>query len=177
MSPREKKLLIFFAVAGFLIINILGFNYFTKLKLSVGVEHTKAVARLRTAEMFSARREEVESEMEWLTKNEPPPSEYQPVQTALQELAAKEVTAVGLTLKAQKPLPTDQTPGHYFHRVKVQFTVTGPEQSLYSWFDHLNSPPSLRCVTYVRLSPNKEDDTKIDCTAIVEQWFVPMPPA
>jgi hypothetical protein len=177
VSPREKKLLIFFAIGGFLVINLLAFNYFTKQQLAIRSQHTQAVNELNTAEMIKASREEVESQMEWLATNEPKPSDYQPVQTSLQQLAEKEVSAVGLTLKSQKILPTDQTPGNYFHRVKVQFTVLGAEESLYKWFDHLNSPESLRCVTYIRLAPNKEDDTKIDCTAIIEQWFVPAPPA
>lgn len=177
MSPREKKLLIFFAIGGFAIINLLGFKYFAKQQLAIRSQHAQAVSQLKTAELISASREEVESQMEWLAKHEPEPTDYQPVQTALQQLAEKEVTAVGLTLKSQKLLPTDQTPGLYFHRVKVQLTVVGPERSLYTWFDHLNSPDNLRCVTAIRLSPNKEDDTKIDCTAIVEQWFVPTPAA
>ncbi len=177
MSPREKKLLIFFAIGGFAVINLLGFNYFAKVQLDIRSQHVKAVNQLKTAELISASRNEVESEMEWLAKYEPQPTDYQPVQTALQQLAEKEVTAVGLTLKSQKLLPTEDTAGLHFHRVKVQLTVLGPEQSLYTWFDHLNSPENLRCVTSIRLSPNKEDDTKIDCTAIIEQWFIPTPSA
>jgi Tfp pilus assembly protein PilO len=177
VSPREKKLLIFFAIGGLVVINLLGYKFFAAKQLDIRSQHTQAVNQLKTAEMISASREEVESQMEWLAKNEPKPTDYQPVQTALQQLAEKEVTAVGLTLKTQKLLPTEQTAGLYFHRVKVQLTVLGTEQSLYQWFDHLNSPENLRCVTYIRLSPNKEDDTKIDCIAIVEQWFVPVPPA
>jgi len=176
VSPREKKLLIYFAVGGFVVINLLGFNYFSKLRIDIHGQHEKAFKELKAAERFSASRDEVESQMEWLGKHEPKPTDYQPVQTALQELAEKEVTGVGLTLKTQKLLPTDIV-GPYYHRVKVQLTMVGPERALYSWFDHLNSPESLRCVTSIRLSPNKEDDTLIDCTAVVEQWFVPVPSA
>ena len=128
MSPREKKLLIFFAIGGFAVINLLGFNFFAKLQIDIHGKHAKAVTVLKQAEMIRASREEVESQMEWLAKNEPKPSEYQPVLTSLQELAEKEVTAVGLTLKTQKILPTEQTAGLYFHRVKVQLTLVGPEK-------------------------------------------------
>lgn len=176
MSPREKKLIIFFAVGGFAVINLLGFNYFARLRVEINGQHAKAVTELKRADLLSTRRDEVESQMEWLSKHEPKPTDYQPVQTALQELAEKEVTGVGLTLKVQKLLPPDNG-GPYYHRVKVQLTMVGPERALYSWFDHLNSPDSLRCVTSIRLSPNKEDDTLIDCTAVVEQWFVPVPSA
>lgn len=177
MSPREKKLLIFFGIGGFAILNLLGFKAYMSSQISVRAKYTKAVNELKNAEMISANRDELAPQIEWLAAHEVPPTDYQPVQTALQELAEKEVTATGLTLKNQKLLPTDQTAGLIYHRVKVQLTVTGSEASLYRWFDRLNVPDKFRCVTYIRLSPNKEDDTQIDCTAIVEQWFLPTPTA
>lgn len=176
MSPREKKLLIFFGLGGFAILNLLGFKYFMTTKLDITSKNTRAHSQLQTAEVISANREELAPQIEWLAANERPPTDYQPVQTALQELAEKEVTSTGLTLKSQKLLATDTT-GPNFHCVKVQLTVTGPEASLYRWFDRLNDPEKFRRVTYVRLSPNKDDDTMIDCVAIVAQWFVPAPTA
>ena len=174
MSPREKKLLIFFALGGFLVINLLGFNYFTTQQLDIRRAHEEAKTKLNTAKIISASREAVESQMEWLANNEPQPTDYQPVQTALQQLAEKEVTVVGLTLKSQKLFPPEKAQDSHYGRVKVQLTVVGSEDALYRWFDHLNSPESLRCVTYIRVSPNKEDDAKIDCIAIVEQWYIPI---
>lgn len=177
MSPREKKLLIFFGIGGFAILNLLGAKWFMSTRLDIAGKYTQAVNKLKTAEMISASRDDLAPQIEWLATNEPPPSDYQPVQTALQELAEKEAQTVGLNLKTQKLLPTDDTAGLNYHRVKVQLTVSGREADLYRWFDRLNTPDKLRCVTYVRLSPNREDDTLIDCVATVEQWFVPPPPA
>ncbi len=51
--------------------------------------------------------------------------------------------------------------------------MTGTEQALYQWFDRLNVPDQLRNATQIRLTPNQQDDTKIDCTATIEQWFIP----
>jgi hypothetical protein len=35
-------------------------------------------------------------------------------------------------------------------------------------------PDQLRIASQIRLTPNQQDDTKIDCTATIEQWFVPL---
>ena len=51
--------------------------------------------------------------------------------------------------------------------------ITGREEALYGWFDKLNVPEDFRMATHINLSPNKQDDTQIDCTATIEQWFVP----
>jgi hypothetical protein len=173
MSDREKKLLIFFAIAGFAILNFIGFNLAQAKRIKVDAENAVAHQALANAEMFRESSEQVLDQMQWLADHEPAPAANQDVQTKLQKIVETAATTAGLTIKpGQKPLPTD-TSGTYFHRAKIQIAVTGSEQALYQWFDKLNVPDELRIASQIRLSPNTQDDTKIDCTATVEQWFVP----
>lgn len=173
MSDREKKLLVFFAIAGFAILNFIGFNLAQAKRLKVNAENAAARQALTNAETFRESSEQVLDQMEWLAKHEPEPAVNQDVQTKLQKIVETAATAAGLTIKpGQKPLPTD-TSGTYFHRAKIQIAVTGSEQALYQWFDKLNVPDEFRIASQIRLSPNTQDDTKIDCTATIEQWFVP----
>lgn len=176
MSPREKKLLIFFGVAGFAVINFLGIGFYNKKRIEVTALREQARQKLQIAQNFSTSREQVTDEMDWLAAHEPKPSANQDVQTQLQKLTQKEAESSGLAIKNQKPLPTDTT-GRFYHRAKIQFTVTGNEEALYRWFDRLNTPDQFRIASQIRLSPNQQDDTKIDCTATIEQWFVPAPPS
>jgi hypothetical protein len=173
MSPREKKLLIFFALAGFAILNFLAFNFAKSKRAEVNAQRAEAEQKLATAEMFRTNSEQVSKEMEWLAEHDPEPMANQDVQTSLQQAVEREAKAAGLTIKpGQKPLPTDTTGVHY-HRAKIQITVTGAEDGLYRWFDKLNLPTQFRIASQIRLTPNAQDDTKIDCTATVEQWFIP----
>ncbi len=171
MSPREKKLLLMFAAAGFVILNFLGYTFLQNVKQQVTKDRAEAETALRNADNFRNSSNEVRDEMEWLEEHEPTPKEDQDVQTTLQQFAEREAKAAGLTIKNQKPLPTDST-GKFYRRAKIQLVLTGTEESLYGWFDHINAPDQLRIATQIRLSPNT-DDTKIDCTVTVEQWFVP----
>ncbi len=173
MSDREKKLLIFFALAGFAIVNFLAFNFATAKRTEVNARRQEAEQKLATAEMFQESREQVLGDMEWLAEHAPEPQANQDVQTSLQQIVEREAKATSLTIKpGQKPLPTDSSGTHY-HRAKIQITVTGPEQALYQWLDRLNDPAQFRIASGIRLTPNQADDTKIDCTATIEQWFVP----
>ena len=122
MSPREKKLLIFFAAAGFLVLNFLAIGLFQNKRLEVESQRNQARQKLDTAEMFRASREQVVDEMEWLAKHEPQPAANQDIQTQLQQLCEREARTAGLTIKTQKPLQTDTT-GQYYHRAKIQLTV------------------------------------------------------
>lgn len=172
MSDREKKLLIFFGIAGFVILNFLAFNFAQAKRADVNRDNASARARLESAELFREKRDQILPEMDWLAKHEPEPAAAQDVQTKLQQFAEKKATAFGLTIKSQKPMPTDTTGVHY-HRVQFQFVVTGAEDALYQWFDQINMPDQLRHAAQIRLSPNTQDDTKIDCTTTIEQFFVP----
>ena len=173
MSSREKKLLILFAVAGFMILNFLAIKQFASFRHKIDLQKRMAEQKLDVAEQYLASREQVLDEMQWLSQHEPEPTANQDVQTKLQQLVEREARAAGLTIKSQKPLPTDSTEGHYYHRAKLQITITGREEALYGWFDKLNIPEDFRMATHINLSPNKQDDTQIDCTATIEQWFVP----
>lgn len=176
MSPREKKLLTFFGIAGFAVINFLGFGYFQTKRVQVTQLKQQAHQKLETAHLISASRDQVTDQMDWLTKHEPKPAANQDVQTQLQQLVERDAKSFSLTIKTQKPLPTDTT-GVYYHHAKIQITVSGSEESLYRWFDRINVPDQLRIASQIRISPNQQDDTKIDCTATIDQWFVPQPAA
>jgi hypothetical protein len=172
VSPREKKLLIFFALGGFAILNLLGYKFYATQKQKIDAAHMRAVGELKTAEMTSANRDSVAAVMEWVNTHQPRPSDYQTVQSALVSLVETEAKTAGLTFKNQRPLGRDTEHANY-HRVKTQISLTGTEKDLYNWLCRISEPEKFRAITFLRLSPNKEDDSKIDCTAIAEQWFVP----
>ena len=175
MSAREKKLLIFFALAGFAILNILAFKFAQSKRQEVNIQRRQAQEQLATAEKFRDSSEQVTDQMDWLAEHEPEPMANQDVQTTLQQLTEREAKAAGLTIKSQKPLPSEAKAGLHYHRAKFEFTVTGTEEALYRWFDRLNMPDQLRIASRIRMAPNTQDDTKIDCTATIEQCFVPLP--
>lgn len=172
MSANEKKLIIVFSIIGFAILNFLAFNFAKSMRVKVNAQAKLATDQLAIAENFQLSREQVNGEMEWLAEHEPQPAANQEIQTSLQRVVESEAKNSGLTIKpGQKPLATDTT-GKNYHRAKIQISVTGTEESLYRWFDRLNVPDQFRIASQIRLTPN-QDDTKIDCLATFEQWFIP----
>ena len=175
MTDNEKRIIALFAIVGFVILNLLAFNFAKSMRAGVNADAKLATNKLATAENFQQSREQVTGEMEWLAEHEPQPAANQQIQTSLQQAVESEAKNAGLTIKpGQKPLPTDTT-GKSYHHAKIQISVTGTEDALYRWFDRLNVPDQLRVASQIRLTPNAQDDTKIDCLSTVEQWFVPNP--
>jgi len=175
MSPREKKLLIFFATAGFLVVNFLAYAWFTGASASVRSKREEARLAVERVEMLRASSELVADQMAWLAERQPDPIAYQDAQTALQGFVEQQARANGLNIRNQRPLPVDDTGAHY-HRARMQIEVTGREQALYQWLHTIKSPEEFRTATRILVNPNREDDTLIDCRADIEQWFVPAAP-
>ena len=176
MAPREKKLLTLFAIAGFVIANFFLYGFLARKSMTADAKLNEAELALQQAEFVSASRDQVIDEMDWLAENQPEPIANQDVQTKLQELCEREAKAAGLTINSQKPLPTEAPEGAHYHRAKFLFTVTGREEALYRWLARINIPSQLRIASQVRLSPDKKDDTLIDASVTIDQWFIPLPP-
>ncbi|QJE98253.1 hypothetical protein [Luteolibacter luteus] len=173
MSDREKKLVLLFGLAAFVLLNVFGISWYKKYKLELSKKVSKAESSVQVAEAYQNSYAGVEEEMIWLGDHFPEPKAGQTVQAELQQFASSEASKNTLTVKRPKILPNDETPGAKFHRARVEFNVTGTEASLYRWLDKLQAPDSLRAITGMRLSPDTKDDTLIECTVTVEQWYVP----
>lgn len=174
MSDREKRLLVFLLIVGFLVINaLLGFKVFWPKLQSARLE----AERLNTTyeegmKALSAGGEE-EEEIAWLEQYEPQPLPSQKAESQLEGLANLEAQRRGLTVKSRKIQPAVVDPILNYHRARVQLEVSGDEQNLYRWLDRLNAPTEFRTVTQMRVNPKRDDDTKVDCLVLIEQWFVP----
>jgi hypothetical protein len=47
------------------------------------------------------------------------------------------------------------------------------DRELYRWLTDLQDPAKARSVTLLRISPQRDDATRVDCTLEVTQWFSP----
>lgn len=173
MSDREKRLLILLSAVGFLVCNYLLYLYWQSQSDAAKRRMREAVGKHQTAVATSEVREQLADEIQWLADHEPEPAPEQDIQTRLQAICEREAAKAGLTHTAQKFLPSDTTEGRHYQRAKFEMTVVGTEQALYRWLDVLNQPDALRAATKLNLVPDEKDDTKIKCTATIEQWFVP----
>ena len=172
MSSREKKLLTLLLLAGFVILNFFAYTSYSQAKIRFNNDLESAKSQLQQAISISESSEEYAGEMEWLATHEPEPATYQDVQTKLQQFAESQARNLGLTIKSQELLPTDES-GVYYNRAQVKINLTGKEKALYSWFHLINDPAAFRTAYQIRMTPNGQDDTLIDCSATLSQWFPP----
>lgn len=175
MSPREKKLIIFFAVGGFVVLNFIVYSWYSTASAAARTSVLDARLEVERAEFNQASAADIAEQMEWLAERLPEPAAYQEIQSELQQFVEQQARAAGLTIRGQRLMPINDT-GAHFHRAGVQIEVTGREDALYRWFDQIKSLDDFRATTSILMNPNREDDTLIDCRAVIEQWFIPADP-
>jgi hypothetical protein len=171
MSDREKKLVFLFGLAAFVLLNAFGVSWFRKYRDKLEIDLREAQGEVEMADAASRKIDTVIEEMDWMAEHTPKERNGQLVATELEQYGTNQAKTHQLDAKPTF-LPNDES-GQHFHRAKVQFKVTGVENSLYRWLGRLQQPDQFRAVTFLRLSPDAKDDTLIDCTVIVEQWYVP----
>ena len=172
MSQREKVLLIALAAGLFAVVSLFGFKLLVEKRQQVA----KDIEQLRTdidlAEYRKEQRELDVANMEWFAQNEPEPREAALAGSQLQDFITTQANANRLEIKAPQILPNDAS-GVYYEKASFQLRVTGMESDLYRWLSNLHNPEDFRAVTRLVLFPNKEDDSMIDATVIVTEWFIP----
>lgn len=179
MSERERKLLIMFAAAGVILLSLWGYKSYQLKRESIAIERAQAETELREGQMYLASRDTIQDEIDWLAANEPAPQASELVAPKLQEVGDAEALRAGMTVKKRDPIAdrVDEIESSSRYKVaKVKFQVTGEEIKLYAWFDRMHSPNDFRVISEIIMSPNKEDDSKIDCTVTFDQWYVPLTP-
>ena len=177
MSAREKRLLIILLFAVFIVANFGAYKLlFVPRDLATKSRLAAAEAKLEEGSLLLDTQDQFQEEIDWLAGHEPKPATVQDTQTSLQRLAEREAQRNQLTIKRTRLQPSIEDAALNFHRARVEMEVNGMEAGLYRWLDKLHVPDSLRAVTFMQLNPQRDDDTRIDCKVVVEQWFVPEAP-
>lgn len=174
MSTRERNLLILLVSMAFIGVNFVAYNMWYQPKMKAMQNARKAAeSQVKFNEFEASLGSDVEAERAWLERFEPEPSSIGRMKTKIQQLAENEAIRAGLQVK-RKDFGTDVIdPSLTYHRARFQIEVNGIESSIYRWLDRLHNPNEFRAVTYVRLNPQRDDNTRADAEVYLDQWFVP----
>ena len=172
MNQREQRLLIALGTALFAVVTLYGFKAITAKNDAVKAEIRGLETQLEGLIMLDRTRESMMDDVDWLSRNQPDPKEGELAPSQLENLVTRAATQAGLSVNRPKILPNIEGEGFY-DRARFQISVSGEEIGLYRWLVQMHSPKDFRAVTSLRFSPNREDDTKIDVVATIEEWFTP----
>ncbi len=179
MNEREKRLVILLGGTALVIVILaLWFKVYEPMKNKARKQIIASEATLKNANIFLEMRDQYADEIDWLEKHQPKTAPRQDIEASLQRFAQTEALRNGLKAKprGQRILPSIQDPALTYGRARVEQNVTGREDALYRWLYRLHSPSEFRAITNLKLTPDREDDTLIDCKVVIEEWFINQDP-
>jgi len=168
MNKRERLLLGLILFLAFAMLHLwLGQKYMDELQ-TIRAKKTQLEADRKLYSSSPAIAATIENEVEWLRQNKPTPSTIQETQSKLQEYITTSSEKIGFETYGQKPIELDVTDGT-FEKVKMQVSARATEKELYQWIIDIHKPSEFRAVTYLRLTPDKNDLTQVITTIAAEQ--------
>lgn len=174
MNDREKKLT-FFLLAIVLLIGsmFLYTSYNAKMaKNRATFKRNQEELERMKVELFDSKSKAKEEE--WLNENLPTESTHGKVSSDLAGFTEKSAERNGVEFKT-RPRPTDEDPDEFgaYRSAVVRVKGSAMDAPLYRWLVDLQSPKDHRSITSLRIIPQRDDDTKVECELEVSQWFTP----
>lgn len=174
MNEREKKLSILLFGAVFIIVNLFAYTSYTG-----AMQKKQALLKKGEAELDLKLRELEEAsqhfdEVEWLANNMPAEGSHASIRAELATFTEQSAKKHRLTVK-KRPSPLRENPDEAgeFRSAIVKAQVNCRDAELYRWLCELQNPKLARSITFLRISPQRDDATRIDCELEVTQWFRP----
>ncbi len=171
MKESEKRLLLLagvvVALIGGLILSkrLLAWQHsLERNELMLATELTDSKDLLQERSLWNARDA-------WLNKTQPVAKSDSEADTeAFQQLVAK-AEGAGLTVEHkqyQEPVKSE-----YYHQFGDSLTVKGNLPDVFRWIYSVQSPKEFRVVPKMKITPDKEDPSKVVCAIQFWRWYQP----
>jgi len=175
MNDREKKLTFMLLTAILLIGTAFLYTSYDAAKkknMATFTRNTEELERMKN-DLFEAE-DKIDNE-EWLSKNPPIESSFGAVSAELASFIEKSAVKNGVSIK-KRPSPVNADPEEFgaYRSAVVIVTGNAVDSQLYRWLVDIQSPDDHRSITLLRISPQRDDNTKADCQLEVSQWFSPL---
>lgn len=175
MKEREKKLLFVLIGVALLIVNIFLFtSYQASMKQKRSALSTGA-GQLKQMKEELASWESQQEDLQWLQENPPTEGHHGKIGAELATYTEKSANRFQVNLKV-RPSPqredADESGAYRSSRVKV--AASAMDRELYNWLADLQDPQKSRSVTFLRITPERDDQSRVDCVLEVTQWFSPV---
>jgi len=170
LSSRERRLLMSLLVAGFFILNFLGYQ-------SLAQRRTAALSQQRTLRFDIARLKELQAvkptvdiTSDWVNARLPAYTDIDQLETHLFNVVANKAVGAGVELSKKDPRPTEKNP--LVHKSILEIETTAEMENLVNFLHSLQGRDDFRFISFLELTPTK-DEERVRCQARVEQWWRP----
>ena len=113
-------------------------------------------------------------DVEWLMNNQPVEGVHGNIGAALAAYTEEVANKHGVRLsKRPSPQRAEAEEAGAYRSARAKVVANAMDDQLYKWLVELQDPALSRAITFLRISPQRDDPTRVDCELEVTQWFRP----
>lgn len=175
LKPNEKKLLIAFGIGGFVLLNLLGWSWYSNKMLLLDREATMLKAREKDLTFWKTQAGEAERLNGWISQHLTAYQNETVRETELDNFVQKQARDLGLELRKNAP----QEAKFEEHFIKSRYTaeVSGTWPSVSEFIYRLQKPEDFRFAPRVMLSSKRNDKSESGAEVVfsfdLEKWWSP----
>lgn len=170
LSSRERRLVMLLLVAGFIILNFLGYQALAQRRATaLGQQRTLRFDIARLKELQTAK-PTVDVNSEWLNAHLPAYADIDQLETHLFNVVSTKAAAAGVELSKKDPRPTQKDA--LVHKSILEIETTTEMENLINFLHSLQGREDFRFISFLELTPTK-DEERVRCQARIEQWWRP----
>jgi hypothetical protein len=176
LKPSEKRLLLVFGTAAFILFNLLGFSWYKKRTLLLQSQRVKLEARANLLEVMKTQAPEAELKRAWLDDHLQAYADEAARETYLDGFVQREAKDLDLEIRKNQPKPALLE--ELFHKSRYTAEVTGEWDNVLEFMYRLQSPKAFHFVSNLTLKSQKKEGSTDEaanavCTFEIEKWWSP----
>ncbi len=176
LKTSEKRLLGFFLVAIFIVVNLFVFTKISKVQHSAETRVKKLASELLIMSDLLAERDMWHEREAWFAASQPvfdASGANGATRAEIDEDLLNTVRATArkfsITLEDEKLPEPEEHP--FFVQAIARVSGVGSIEGMMRWLYELQKPQDFRAVTFFELKPQKDDPSILTCTMTVERWY------
>jgi len=175
MNEREKKLIIILFGAALIIVSLFGYTSYSAALQKKRVELKTGADELTLKRSQLEEANERMAEVTWLAENMPAEGTHASIGADLVTFTEQSANKQRIDIKKRpSPQREDENETGDFRSAVVKVQVNCRDAELYRWLCDLQNPKKARAITFLKITPQRDDATRIDCQLKVTQWFSPI---
>ena len=175
MKKSEKRLLIVFGIALFIVANILGEGIFAQRKAAAEIAIENHKNSVTEFELLLRNRALMDKQRGWLSSRQP---RYISEESAANDIEAHVTNGAnqsGVNVDSRKP--TEPVAEAHFTQVAVNVNVSGEAGAVTQFISLIQSQNGFYAIPSVNYTTDRRDPSILRCAATIARWYSNQPAA
>jgi len=172
ITPREQRLILSFAGAVFLVLNVFGFRALSKAQKEASRQLLKSKQEQQEAGAWLQQKDYWTQRKGWLDAKQPKSAAPGQESSVLLELLQQSARQQNIVIAQQRLADPRSTP--FLREAAVQLEVRGSFDAMVGWLAGLQQPDKFVAVKNLTLKCDAEPPNVIG-TLTVARWYAPNP--